>query len=119
MSRRASPRAPAGTGPAGRRLWRATLDGYVLTEHELVLLQQATRVIDHLDQLDAQLTANGLLVAGRAGELKVHPALAEARQQRLVLAKLLSALRLPVEDSPSARSQRRGIRGVYSTGVVS
>jgi len=118
MSPSASPRAPAGTGPAGRRLWRATLDGYLLTEHELVLLQQATRVIDHLDQLDAQLTANGLLVAGRAGELKVHPALAEARQQRLVLAKLLSALRLPVEAT-STRSQHRGIRGVYTPRVVS
>ena len=117
MSPSASPRAPTGIGPAGRRLWRSILDGYVLTEHELVLLQQATRVVDQVAELDALLTTEGLLVAGRAGEQKLHPALAEVRQQRLTLARLLTALRIPAatqgQTAASSRLQRRGLRGVY------
>jgi len=112
------PAPPPGAGAAGRRLWRSILAAYTLTEVEEVLLRQAVAAADHVAELDAVLTAEGL-VAARDGVVRMHPALAEVRQQRLVLARLLSALRLPVEDSPSARSQRRGIRGVYSTGVVS
>jgi len=113
------PSPPAGSGAAGRRLWRSITANYTLSEVEDVLLRQAVRVADHLDDLDVALAADGVLIPGRDGDRKVHPALAEARQQRLVLARLLSALRLPAEES-SARLQHRGIRGVYSTsGIVS
>ncbi|MDQ3274292.1 MAG: hypothetical protein M3Q39_04480 [Actinomycetota bacterium] len=40
-----------------------------------------------------------------------HPALVESRQQRLALARLLIALRLP--DREEQRPQRRGLRGGY------
>ena len=112
------PAAPAGTGPAGRRLWRTITAAYTLSEVEDTLLRQAVRTADHVNDLDAILDAQGLLVDARPGELKAHPLLSEVRQQRLVLARLLSALRLPTEES-SARTQRRGLRGVYGTGVVS
>jgi len=113
------PAAPPGTGPAGRRLWRTILVAYQLSVTEDALLKQAVRTADHVDALDAMLLDEGLMVPGRDGVTRMHPALAEVRQQRLTYARLLSALRLPVEDSPSVRLQRRGIRGVYSTGVVS
>ena len=107
------PAPPPGTGAAGRRMWRSIMVAYQLSETEDVLLRQAVRTADHVASLDAVLAAEGLMVPGRDG-LKAHPALVEVRQQRLVLARLLAALRLPVEES-SARSQRRG---VYGLGTV-
>jgi hypothetical protein len=52
-----------------------------------------------------------------------HPAVVEARQQRLALARLLAALRLPAgaEDDLAAgrRPQRRvGVRGFYGPRSV-
>ncbi|HLM07095.1 MAG TPA: hypothetical protein VK402_18085 [Blastococcus sp.] len=45
----------------------------------------------------------------------------EARQQRIALARLLAALRLPAgeEEAGDRRPQRRmGVRGVYGVGGV-
>jgi len=111
------PAAPPGTGVAGRRLWRAVLAAYTLSVLEDVLLRQAVCAADHVAELDAVLEADGLMVPGRDGE-RLHPAVAEVRQHRLMYARLLAALRLPVEES-APRSQHRGLRGVYATGVVS
>ena len=98
-------------------MWRTILVAYQLSETEDVLLRQAVRTVDNVAELDAVLAAEGPLVPGRDG-VKAHPALVEVRQQRLVLARLLSALRLPVEES-SPRTQHRGTRGVYGLGTVS
>ncbi len=46
-------RAPAGAGPAGRKLWRAVVVEYELQEHELLLLREAVRTADLLDELEA------------------------------------------------------------------
>jgi hypothetical protein len=98
---------PAGLQDGGRRLWTAVVAVYVLTEHEQALLRQACRTVDYLDQLAAVVdAADGLLADGI-----VHPALVESRQQSIVLARLLAALRLP--DESLQQPQRRGVRGVY------
>jgi hypothetical protein len=111
-------KTPAGTGPAGRRLWKATLAEFELAEHEMALLRQAVRVADTCEDLQAVVDAEGPLVGGRT-----HPALVELRAQRLLLARLVVALRVPLgdqEDAQPGRTQRRGIRGVYGIrGVVS
>ena len=105
------PAAPRGAGPSGRALWRQVLSRYELDEHELVLLREAVRTVDQLDDLAAAVTADGVLVDGKA-----HPALVEARQQRVVLARLLASLRLPEDDA--GRPQRRGAaRGTYDRKV--
>lgn len=112
------PSAPRGTGPEGRRLWRAVLGEFELEEHELSLLRQAVRVADTCAQLQALVDEQGPLRDGKA-----HPALVELRQQRILLARLIVALRVPLGDegAPAAgRQQRRGIRGVYGIkGAVS
>lgn len=116
------PKAPAGTGPAGGKLWRAVLEEYELEEHELLLLREAVRTVDTLDALEALVARDGPLLASSQGE-RAHPALTEARQQRIALARLLAALRLPAgEESEGAdrRPQRRmGVRGVYGGRRVS
>lgn len=116
------PAAPAGSCPAGRRLWRAVLTGFDLDEHELTLLRQAVAVADTCDALQAVADREGPMIADRFGRPVVHPALVELRQQRIVLARLIVALRVPlgeVGDEPTGRAQRRGTRGVYGLGVVS
>ncbi len=116
MSRR-GPNPPAGAGKAGTALWRAVLTEYELEEHELLLLREAVRTVDVLDDLTARVAADGSVVESPQGT-KAHPALVEARQQRIALARLLAALRLPAGEESEAggdrRPQRRlGVRGVY------
>ncbi len=121
MSRR-GPNPPAGAGKAGTALWRAVLAEYELEEHELLLLREAVRTVDVLDDLTAQVAADGSVVESPQGT-KAHPALVEARQQRIALARLLAALRLPAGEESEVggdrRPQRRmGVRGVYGVSGV-
>ncbi len=114
------PRPPRGTGRAGAALWRAVLAEYELEEHELLLLREAVRTVDVLDDLALLVARDGAVVGSSQGD-RAHPALVEARQQRIALARLLAALRLPAgeesEGGRDRRPQRRvGVRGVY--GVV-
>lgn len=108
------PRAPEGAGPAGRRLWSAVLRDYELAEHETVLLRQAVHVADLCEQLQQVISQEGPLLDG-----KPHPGVVELRQQRIVLARLIVALRVPLGDEAAdskhapARLQRRAARGVY------
>ena len=103
--------APEGIGPAGRRLWEAISREYELAEHELVLLRQAVRVADTCTDLQTMLDRDGLMLRDR-----IHPASVELRLQRLLLGRLIVALRVPLgdtgdEDAP--RTQYRGLRGPY------
>lgn len=104
-----APRPPAGTGKAGAALWRGVLDSYELQPHELLLLRQAVAVADVCDDLHARVQTDGTLLDGRA-----HPALVELRQQRVLLARLLVALRVPLGEQEAERTQYRGLRGVYA-----
>ncbi len=115
-----APNPPRGTGRAGAALWRAVTAQYELEQHELLLLREAVRTVDVLDDLTAQVAADGSVVESPQGT-KAHPALVEARQQRIALARLLAALRLPAGEESEGGSDRRpqrrvGVRGVY--GVV-
>ena len=108
------PAAPRGVGEAGRHLWRSVLADFDLDEHELVLLRQAVRVADLCEQLHEIVVAEGPILDNR-----VHPASVELRMQRILLARLIVALRVPLgeeeaqrENGP-ARLQRRAVRGVY------
>jgi hypothetical protein len=107
------PEVPRGTGISGARLWRDVTRRYELEVHEMLLLRQAVRTVDLLDKLAVAIDRDGATVDGR-----MHPAVREVRQQEIVLARLLAALRLPTgdeDDQPlSRRPQRRsGARGVY------
>lgn len=105
---------PADLADNGRSLWLAVLGEYELERHEELLLAQACRTVDLLDALAARVAADGEMLDGR-----VHPAVVEARQQRIALARLVAALRLPSGDegdqAGARRPQRRvGARGVYA-----
>jgi hypothetical protein len=114
------PTPPKGTGKAGAALWHSVVDEFDLEEHERALLVEAVRTVDLLDELDEAVKAEGAIVESPQGR-KANPAAVEARQQRIALARLLAALRLPSgeagDQAAGARPQRRvGARGVY--GIV-
>ncbi|OBJ81081.1 hypothetical protein [Mycobacterium sp. 1245852.3] len=79
-------------------------------------LKEMVRTVDLLDALAAAISQDGPLVEGERG-LKAHPAIVEARQQKIALARLTAALRLPAgdDDQPAGRRPQRrvGVRGVY------
>jgi terminase small subunit-like protein len=121
------PPAPQGARAAGKRLWRSILAEYELEEHELALLREMVRTVDQLDQLQAAVDRDGLVVRGQGLAQRVHPAAVEARQARIALARLAAALRLPAGEEGSddakvgtRRPQRRaGVRGPYRLRGVS
>ena len=114
------PKAPEGLGPGGRKLWRSILADFDLGEHERLMLQQACHTADSCAALQGVVAAEGELIADHLGRQVPHPALRELRQQRLVLARMIVTLRVPLgdEDAGSGRSQYRGIRGVYTGGAA-
>ena len=112
-----APTPPTELRKSGRALWRDVLERYELDRHELTILREACRTADALDGLQALLEIEGLMGETSQGP-RVHPALVEARQQRVVFARLLVALRIPAGEQDDGRTtQTRGVRGVY--GIVS
>jgi len=109
---------PAGLGDVGRRLWRSVTGDYVLDEHELILLEQAARVADVCAALNESVATLGLTTE----DGRIRPELIELRQERILFARLASALRVPLGDADGdegkngpPRLQRRGApRGVYA-----
>jgi len=100
------------------------VDSFDLDEHELVLLRQATRTVDLLEALETEITSGGAMVESPQGR-RANPAAVEARAQRITLARLIAALRLPAgeagDEQANARPRRRvGVRGTYGIrGAVS
>jgi hypothetical protein len=93
-------------------LWSSIVADYDLDEHELALLTQAVRTVDLLERLHELVIGNPVMDGD-----KPHAAVVEARQQRITLARLLAALRVPMgeqdEDAPPRTQRRVGVRGVY------
>jgi hypothetical protein len=106
----------------GKRLW-ADLGGDSLAGGRRVLLEEACRIADRLDKLDALLSGDATswveLVESKGDpdrqEVVIDKALAEARQQAVALKALISELRQeaapkPVAEPPAAK----GVSNVLS-----
>lgn len=105
-------KTPSGLKSGGRKLWRSVTDEYELGEHELSILLEAGRTVDALDALQKIVTEEGVTNVSPQG-VRAHPALVEARQQRVTLAKLVASLRIPLadaEDDGRLPQQRSGVR---------
>jgi len=98
------------------------VESFDLDEHELALLEDACRTADLIAKLEERIVADGVMSDSYGG--RVHPCVGEIRQQRLALARLLIALRVPAGEEPEGvpvplagrRPQRRGMRGIYAVG---
>jgi hypothetical protein len=105
-----SPRAPAGLGLNGRRLWRETVLNYEVDPHERPALAEACHLADELAALRAQLAADGrAFVRGSAGQEVANPLYGEIRAHAGLIHRLLVSL--GVEDAPGeARARSRSAR---------
>jgi hypothetical protein len=97
----AKPRAPAGLGLRGRRLWREVTDGFELSISELEVLTLAARCLDRIQTLEDALKNAPATVKGSKGQPRPHPLAAELRSEVLLAARLLAQLGLPTEEGSS------------------
>jgi P27 family predicted phage terminase small subunit len=111
------PKAPAHLSESTRVWWRSVVREYQLEPHHMRLLQAAGECWDRLQQARELLARDGLVIEGREGGMRPHPAAAIERDSRIAFARLIRELDLDVDPpasnrtSPSAalRSNRRGV----------
>jgi hypothetical protein len=93
--------APEQLGSAGKALWDAIQNGlpkgWELDERETAILLLASRQADVVADLEAAV-AGGVMAEGSTGQPVVHPAIAEARQGRLAIDRMLAKIVLPAAD---------------------
>ena len=107
-------KTPAGLKAGGKKLWRSVTADFELGEHELSILLEASRTVDALEALQEIVRAEGVTNVSPQG-VRAHPALVEARQQRVTLAKLVASLRIPLDDAEDAGrlpQKRSGVRAL-------
>jgi P27 family predicted phage terminase small subunit len=106
VAQQRNPKVPQGLHKAGQGLWKAVLgdlaSDWELTVAELHVLERACECADRIDELEAEISSDGLTTEGSRGQTILHPAVAECRQWKLTEAKLLGSLDLapPTEPSP-------------------
>ncbi len=76
-----------------------TGQGLSLDSRELIWLEQAARLEDRIAELEDRLAGDDFVVRGHAGQPVANGLLAESRQTRMLLAQMLSRIRVdaPVE----------------------
>ncbi len=111
MTNSNAPQTPRNLGAAGRKLWDAGVAEFEWAQHELAMLEEACRTRDRIVQLDRTVEEEGLMLPSSQG-MRIHPGVAESRQQRLVMARLLATLGIPPLDEDTLPAAR-GVRGVY------
>ncbi len=109
-----NPRRPTGLKGPGAAFWRSIVDSFDLESHENALLVEACRTVDVLAALDAAVSRDGSVLDGEHGP-RVHPAVIEGRLQRVALARLLDALKLPRQEDAKRPQGRRG-RNLHLAG---
>lgn len=105
------PRTPTGLNAPGKALWASTVAEFELSDLELAQLEEACRTRDRIKDLDNAVSRDGVMIPSSQGS-RLHPAIGEARSQRLALARILATLALPglEDDLPT---NVRPLRGVY------
>lgn len=94
---------PKGLAKRGAALWKAIADEYDLRADELRVLEDACREVDLVERLEAELATQTLTVNGSMGQPVPNGHLAELRQHRAAVARLLGSLKLP-DESPTVGS---------------
>lgn len=84
---------PAGLGDAGSELWTGVTSGRELDAPSKVLLVNACRIADRLDDL-VEMIGSRLTVINDQGTETINPLISEHRQQYATLAVILSKMGL-------------------------
>jgi phage terminase small subunit len=83
---------------------------YKLEPHHLRLLQAAAEAWDRAVDAQSILARDGLVIAGREGGLRPHPAVSIRRDAEVSFARLLRELDLDTEPPSDARSSPPALR---------
>lgn len=94
-------KAPPKLAARGRRFWRQVTADFDLSDAETGLLAECCRLLDEVEALRSAVEVDGVTVPGSKGQTRAHPALAELRQHRLALGRLLAQLALPDDEGES------------------
>ena len=108
------PKAPQHLTEPTRAWWRNVGREWKLEEHHIRLLTMACEAHDRATEAQAILARDGLVINGREGGVRPHPAVAIRRDAETAFARLLRELDLDVDaprsmrvGPPSLRSNRR------------
>lgn len=122
------PALPKGLAASGRRLFKSIVSdcanqGLSLDSRELIWLEQAARLADRVVELEDRLAGDDFVVRGHAGQPVANGLLAESRQTRELLARMLGRIRVdaPVEaaGAPAGVNQHRAAANArWRKGVV-
>jgi phage terminase small subunit len=106
------PRAPNGLKARGKALFKQIASVYVLDAGESVLLHELCRTLDRIDDIEAQLAADGLTVTGSRGQIpRAHPLLAALTAAQTTASRLVGELALPAMPEQVERP-RAGVLGI-------
>ena len=103
-------KAPDHLSESTRVWWRNVIKNYELEPHHVRLLQAAAECWDRLQQARELLARDGLVIEGREGGMRPHPAAAIERDSRIAFARLIRELDLDVEPPATARTGPAGLR---------
>lgn len=93
---------PDRLGAVGAALRDVMAARFEFTDAERLVLVEVCRTLDVLDALDRAVAARGTYVLGSKAQDVLNPAIAEARQQRASLVRLVGALNLPAGEGVDA-----------------
>jgi hypothetical protein len=98
----------------GSRFAARLREQFELAPADELVLDELVRTVDYCEDLQAALEADGTPLMPTRSGTRAHPAAVELRNQRLLMARLIAALRIPDEQAEGRRPQRRGRpRGTY------
>jgi P27 family predicted phage terminase small subunit len=104
--------APAHLRPDTQAWWQSVHRDYDLGEHHTRLLTLACEAWDRCQQAREILDQDGIILGGREGGARPHPAVAIERDARLSFCRIVAQLSLDVEmlPDPIARAAQRSNR---------
>jgi P27 family predicted phage terminase small subunit len=107
-------RPPKHLKRAGKTLWKAILDDFVLESHHLTVLQVACESLDRLTEARETLAADGLTYRDDKGGIHAHPCVAIERDSRIAVLRSLRELSLDTDSADQYTRQPR-IQGRYAS----
>jgi hypothetical protein len=99
------------------RALRSSLpESFEWTERDIAVLELAERQAGDIDRLEADIEANGVRVEGRGARV-LNQALAEVRQGRVALGRLLGLVEIPGEPSTSSQHGRKAAQARWKAAA--
>lgn len=101
------PTTPRNLGGKAQKFWRDVTGEYTLRADELIVLEDACREIELIEQIEAAQAEEPMIATGSMGQPVAAPLIQELRQHRSVLARLLGTLKLPDEGGQGASASAK------------